>query len=84
MFCYVAPVMICGSCGYSLVCVDEQPYNAAKKKGRVQVICRHRECGDYDKPMEFDLPTIELSPTTDERVLAAMMDRGPNLVFLNS
>lgn len=69
MFTYVAPVMICGSCGHSLICVDKQPYNAAKQKGIVQVICPHRECSDYDKPMEFDLPKIELRPTADKRIL---------------
>lgn len=69
MYMFALPGLICGSCGFSLMHCDKEPYNAARKNGVVQVICPHRECPDYDKPMEFDLPRIELRPTTDKRIL---------------
>lgn len=69
MFAYTVYMPMCGSCGVPLLQVDKQPYNPVKKKGIVQVICAHRECSDYDKPMEFDLPKVELRPTNDAHIL---------------
>ena len=82
MFAYILPTLVCGSCGYPLLNVDKQPYNVAKKKGVAQLICRHRECAEYDKPMECDLPQVELRATQDREILAQL--EPPRLVVLNS
>jgi len=81
MIAYYLVPAICGSCGSPMLCVDKLPYNAHKKRGVVQVICAHRECPDYDKPMEFDLPQVELRPTTDKRILE--MADAPRIAILN-
>lgn len=61
--------------------IGAKPFNCAKAKGVVQLICTHRECSDYDKPMEMDLPTVELRSTTDAKILAEVPK--PKLVLLN-
>lgn len=83
MIAYSIPMAVCGGCGYPLMHVDpHRAFNAATKKGVMQVICAHRECPNYDKPMEFDMPQIELRPTTDPKILAEV--DAPRLIHLNS
>ena len=81
MFAYLVPIPICGACGHELLHIDDAGYNAARKKGIVQVICRHQECANYDKPLEFNLPTEELRPTTDPKIIAQIP--APKLVIMN-
>lgn len=81
MFAYALPSLVCGSCGYPLLCVNPQGWKAPKANGVVQMICAHRECADYDKPMEFDLPKIELRPTTSPEILAEVNKKAPLLVL---
>lgn len=80
MYMFALPGLVCGSCGCMLMHCDKEPYNAARKNGVVQVICAHRECLDYDKPMEFDLPRIELRPTTAPEILSELP--APKLVVM--
>lgn len=61
--------MLCGSCGNRLLPVDKTA-NPVRSKGIIQVICPHAECADYDKPVEFDLPSVELRPTSDPQIQA--------------
>lgn len=79
MFAYALVTPVCGSCGMLLLNVTQKKTIVASQ-GVVQVICRHRECPDYDKPMEFDIPVIELRPTRDKDILKEI---GPTLVVSN-
>lgn len=78
MNAYLLPaIVLCGSCGNRLLPVDKTA-NPVRNNGVIQVICPHAECADYDRPMEFDLPCVELRPTSDAAILSeqrAMQNR---------
>lgn len=68
--------ILCGSCGNRLLV-----HKIAKTTGVAQVICVHRECAEYDLPMEFELPVAHLRPTTDPATLAEV--EPPRIAILN-